>query len=229
MALAFVRKNEMKYLAFSPSHEWQQDLIHYAKFKSVLFTNLDSVISRAKLKRPTPVMIDGAVKRLKRKSRLRMGKLAEICAENDSLFDVLESVMEAGKVNDTELKQFEKLIIQPAWNDLLYVLMSAKAYFNVARPFQYSPELKPLFFPEHPSFPSGHATQAYVIYLLFAAWKPALEAKLKSVALKIGKNREIAGVHYSFDSVAGRALARSFVTQFLRHPEIRRRMKKFPP
>lgn len=233
MVLAFLREQEMSYLAFSPSHDWQQDLIPYAKLITPKFVSLDRIILDANLERPTPRMIRNAIIRLDKLLALRQDMLIEIYAQERSLFNELEKILKAeiktGKLGTEELEKFIDQIIYPAWEDLLCVLMRAKAYFNVARPFQYSPALTPPFFPAHPSFPSGHATQAYVVFLLVKDWRSALGIKLKPLAKKIGTNREIAGVHYSFDTAAGLALAKSFVVQFLKNSEIKQRMKLLRP
>jgi hypothetical protein len=82
------------------------------------------------------------------------------------------------------------------------------------RPSQVCPALlPPVPVPGHPSYPSGHATEAHLIKLVLndvlknsiegAAMTPDLEA----LATRIARNREIAGLHYRSDSTAGRKLA----------------------
>lgn len=81
------------------------------------------------------------------------------------------------------------------------------------RPSQVCPALlPPIEVPGHPAFPSGHATQALLMALCIEetlpgarrdAWRPLLHA----LARRIARNREIAGLHYASDSVAGFELA----------------------
>jgi PAP2 superfamily len=117
--------------------------------------------------------------------------------------------------------------------------MQYKREFNRPRPSQLSPALlPPIDPPGHASFPSGHATEAYLMALcLEAAMLPAtapgyyaaaatpatippappqhVHARVRSpllrMAERIARNREVLGLHYPSDSEAGRVLAqRSF-------------------
>ncbi|MBK1661201.1 phosphatase PAP2 family protein [Paracraurococcus ruber] len=72
--------------------------------------------------------------------------------------------------------------------------------------------LSPLPTPGHPSHPSGHSTQAHLMALclsnaLQGARKDVLSPLLKTLAGRIGRNREIAGLHYPSDTKAGAHLA----------------------
>ena len=82
------------------------------------------------------------------------------------------------------------------------------------RPSQACPALlPPVPVPGHPSYPSGHATEAHLIELVLndvlknAPQSAAMAIDLKALAWRIARNREIAGLHYPSDSNAGRALA----------------------
>ena len=89
-----------------------------------------------------------------------------------------------------------------------------------ARPSQVCPALMPpVPVPGHPSFPSGHATQAMLMALcaeaalakstviiptpLQDAWRPLLQ----TLAGRIARNREIAGLHFESDTNGGLELA----------------------
>lgn len=81
------------------------------------------------------------------------------------------------------------------------------------RPSQVCPALlPPIEVPGHPAFPSGHATQALLMAMCIQAslpearreaWRPLLH----TLTRRIARNREIAGLHYASDSVAGFELA----------------------
>jgi hypothetical protein len=93
------------------------------------------------------------------------------------------------------------------------------------RPSQVCPALlPPVGLPGHAAYPSGHATQATLFALAMSAALgarpasgslaalPALPAvgvmpALAARAARIARNREIAGLHYRSDSVAGQNLA----------------------
>ncbi len=81
------------------------------------------------------------------------------------------------------------------------------------RPSQLCPALMPpIDIPGHPSFPSGHATHAMLMAFCIEAALPAQERDawrplLHTLAGRIARNREIAGLHYPSDSHAGFELA----------------------
>jgi len=90
-----------------------------------------------------------------------------------------------------------------------------KALFKVPRPNEYLPALfPPIDVPGHPSYPSGHATQSWLIALcameiLDVTPGDGMDRALRAMAARITRNREIAGLHTRQDSVAGEALARN--------------------
>jgi membrane-associated phospholipid phosphatase len=83
--------------------------------------------------------------------------------------------------------------------------------------------MPPIAVPGHAAFPSGHATAAYLISGLLARVMPAaVTADLQPVpasgnttaaslltrlAERIARNREVLGLHYKSDSLAGQFLA----------------------
>ena len=89
-----------------------------------------------------------------------------------------------------------------------------KNKFDVARPYHYQGGTtnffdKPIL---HPSFPSGHATQSFLMALLLGKVCPATyQRDLLATAFDIARNREIAGVHFRSDTFGGLALARQLV------------------
>lgn len=92
-----------------------------------------------------------------------------------------------------------------------YVSMHFKGIYQRRRPCQRAPALSPpIRVPGHPSYPSGHATQSRLMVRCLQAL-PNMEAEVIDVldvlALRIARNREIAGVHFHSDTIAGRNLA----------------------
>src|SRR5260221_3832364 len=111
--------------------------------------------------------------------------------------------------------------------------MHVTLMFNRPRQSQLSPALlPPIAPPGHASFPSGHATEAYLMALCLEEIMPAaadtgplppnplpqnpppppvLASPLERMAQRIARNREVLGLHYPSDSKAGKLLAkRSF-------------------
>jgi hypothetical protein len=120
--------------------------------------------------------------------------------------------------------------------------MHYKRSFNRPRPSQYSPALlPPVDPPGHPSFPSGHATEAYLTALCLAkvmppaASAPAMtkpkpgappvaipdSSPLQRMAQRIARNREVLGLHFPSDSAAGKKLAEESFKILMECPTIK--------
>jgi hypothetical protein len=109
-----------------------------------------------------------------------------------------------------------------------FAALRYKESFDRPRPSFVCPALlPPVPVPGHSSFPSGHATQARLMALCMARAlrltglpygerRPASET-LKALARRVARNREIAGLHYPSDSVAGRRLADAVFAVLSRH------------
>ena len=109
-----------------------------------------------------------------------------------------------------------------------YAVLYYKGLRNRPRPSQLCPALlPPIPMPGHASWPSGHATQAWLKALciehvlqgvlpgtLITGDLGAVSSNLRTLAIRVARNREIAGLHYPTDSAAGRRLADT-ITPFL--------------
>jgi membrane-associated phospholipid phosphatase len=68
--------------------------------------------------------------------------------------------------------------------------------------------MPPIDPPGHASYPSGHATESYLISRVLTQVMPVAAAvPLQRLADRIARNREVLGMHYRSDSEAGRTLA----------------------
>jgi hypothetical protein len=97
-----------------------------------------------------------------------------------------------------------------------FVAMYFKGRYARPRPSHLCPALMPpIQVPGHASFPSGHATQAHLMALCMRdvlAGSPTYDTAsvvLWTLANRIARNREIAGLHYKSDTDGGVALALS--------------------
>jgi hypothetical protein len=92
-------------------------------------------------------------------------------------------------------------------------VLQVKAHYRRRRPSQVWPALyPPVPVPNHSSYPSGHATIAWLMTIAIKdvrglAGGSALAKALDTLAARIGRNREIAGLHYPSDTEAGKRLA----------------------
>lgn len=101
------------------------------------------------------------------------------------------------------------------------VVMRTKNALAVPRPVDLSSTLGPIIpTPGHGSFPSGHATVAFM-FAGFMRRVLGLDASSQStfqglfrLAHRIAQNRVVAGVHFPMDSVAGRVLGETLAEYF---------------
>lgn len=101
--------------------------------------------------------------------------------------------------------------------------MVFKNGYGRARPVQVFPALMPAIpTPSHPSYPSNHALQSHLVGRLVTAVLPGKENNpmapaIAALSTRIGKNREIAGVHFEDDTDAGVAIADWIFDTYLAH------------
>ena len=111
-----------------------------------------------------------------------------------------------------------------------HVVMCLKGFFRSPRPSQLCPAIVPMIDPPStPSFPAGHAVQAYLISYLLAYSLPKLPQQyapeenldaasgvLFDLAERVSVNRIVAGLHYPTDIIAGRAVGIACFKAFTR-------------
>ena len=99
-----------------------------------------------------------------------------------------------------------------------HVAMCLKGEFRCPRPSQICSAIVPMIDPPAtPSFPSGHSLQAALIARCLEATRPPMQPPnlLNDLAVRIGENRIIAGLHYHQDHVIGRAIGQWIYDQLL--------------
>ncbi len=112
--------------------------------------------------------------------------------------------------------------------DHMYFILERKKHFSRPRPSHLASELgmeldTVIANPPHPAYPSGHASQTYMVALVLSDFDPENAEKYKQFALDVAHRREIAGVHYPSDSVAGRKLAVDVLAKLREVPAFERK------
>lgn len=108
----------------------------------------------------------------------------------------------------TSLFPYTRFLFSEIHETLGPIVMREKHRFDRVRPSYLDPTLSTaITVPEHPSYPSGHATQAHLYAHILSTLDPENSAEYFERAASIAKNREYAGVHYPSDSEAGKLLA----------------------
>ena len=141
------------------------------------------------------------------KQGLRPERMDEI---HDQHSDILHCFWRLLKINRTTHSHTFSLI-EGIFHDAFVSSRRHKLAFNRPRPYQFDATLEPCFCPGHPSYPGGHATQAFAValglHLVIPARHDALSQEALKLATRIAFNREIAGIHFPSDTQAGVELA----------------------
>tara|TARA_Y100000389_G_C17391744_1_gene480259 strand:+ start:208 stop:909 length:702 start_codon:yes stop_codon:yes gene_type:complete len=123
----------------------------------------------------------------------------------------LHGILDAFSVTPNERNKIIKVLNK----EVDPVIMNLKKKYNRVRPYRLDKSIVPSIDPPmHPSYPSGHATQSFFIAFLLSNKYPEKYNYYYNIALKIAKNREYAGVHYSSDTKYGEIVAKNLFQHF---------------
>ena len=142
------------------------------------------------------------IRKIKKKKKKRTKKIIKEINKENSNDPTLQILFSRFNIQN---KKVQNKIIKVVYK-INPIIIYLKKYFNRVRPSFMDNNIKPVIDnPNHPSYPSGHATTAYLIaYLL-----PKKDfTKNYKIADKIAVNREIAGVHYKSDTAYGKYLSK---------------------
>ncbi|MGR3514349.1 MAG: phosphatase PAP2 family protein [Paracoccaceae bacterium] len=139
---------------------------------------------------------------------LRGDRNAEIFLQKQDLL----SFFGAQAYLDNGRREYTLMLLDVVRNLAIHVETPMKFHLRALRPIDFAMEVQPIIqTPDHSSYPSGHATEAYamatVLYLL--SHTDPLHDGLTAQALpfrlayRIATNRTVAGVHFPVDSLAG--------------------------
>lgn len=139
------------------------------------------------------------------------------------VYQIVETVQEV--VGELEEEQAAtRAVCHLLYNNLDPVLFYFKRMFRRGRPFMSCPDIEPMFpkgdpdYPAHAAYPSGHSSQAHALAYFYARLFPSLTDLLMEAADEIARNREVAGLHYPSDTLAGKLLAGQVVDLLFTSP-----------
>ena len=136
----------------------------------------------------------------------------------DRLQDIENEIMLRGMFQKFDLTPQESNQITHIFHsEIDPIIMFLKNKYNRVRPYKLDETVVPSIDPpEHPSYPSGHATQVYFIANILSEKYPSKHAQYMHIANTIAVNREYAGVHYESDTKFGKVVADSLSQHFSR-------------
>jgi acid phosphatase (class A) len=134
---------------------------------------------------------------------------AEIAqAKADNCFSIFAFSGVIGAGFEPSRLPFTVVFFHRVFDDGMHGVAGAKKYFNRPRPFVAEKEITTVVpQPANASYPSGHATFAYMTAILLAEMVPEKADAIFERAADFAHNRVIAGVHYPTDVAAGRVSA----------------------
>jgi acid phosphatase (class A) len=134
---------------------------------------------------------------------------AEIAsARADACFSIFAFADVMGPGFEPNKLPFTVGFFQRVFDDGMRSVEAPKDHFDRPRPFVADKAVTPVVSkPNSASYPSGHATFAYMTAILLADMVPEKSAAIFGRATDFAHNRVVAGVHYPSDLAAGRVSA----------------------
>jgi membrane-associated phospholipid phosphatase len=188
---------------FSDS-SWDSALLADAAAANLLgaawLSGLESVIDPPN---SDPTAMSGEIACLIRDSALRQERGDEILLQTNNL-----DLYWANAIGGPSIRPLTWKLVQATIRIGGLVGMHFKFRFKRPRPVQVYPAIMPMFLtPLHPSYPNNHALQSLLVAGVIGKLSSAMTGPMRLLALRIGHNREIAGVHFPSDRVASQKLA----------------------
>ncbi|MEO0390591.1 MAG: phosphatase PAP2 family protein [Pseudomonadota bacterium] len=161
--------------------------------------------------KPNDTTLKAQLPYLKTYADLRQDRIAEInlqASDLMSFFGAIGYIDNARRVKTGE-------VMDAVFRMVVTTEMQVKHLARTLRPIDLSPQVQPVIqTPDHSAYPSGHATEAYIIATVLdrlmtgrsAAAGLAAGAQVYRLAYRIASNRTVAGVHFPMDSAAGAVL-----------------------
>lgn len=147
--------------------------------------------------------------------------VSRILIENDPEKTIAEHFRDVGFIPSREEAPALWNLIIALDHEVRYFSLRDKLEFSRSRPTAVEHLLTSVIdVPPHASYPSGHSAQFWATSKILSNLSPECSDDLVSFARDVAKRREIAGVHYASDTIAGRILADNVSDAFFNGPWI---------
>lgn len=212
-------------LTFSNTAVWDKELFLHTKEKTAFLPHMEDMIHilppPGNSSERTKMELDLLLSYKKLRTPERMEKIKS---------EILSETTEFGGRTLTDYydpAQFPLTapLLKQAVDDIVPVIFILKNKYNRVRPSGLEPDIAPAIdVPGHPAYPSGHSTIMHLNAYLLAELAPERREEFEARAREIAVDREIAGLHYPSDTLAGSMVARQFSDILLNNPEFRRKV-----
>jgi hypothetical protein len=124
--------------------------------------------------------------------------------EKDNIVDNFNEFLKSKEIDD-------KKFIKKLKKDARKVIQELKSYYKRPRPFVLDPKLKDVMLDSMVgyAYPSGHSTQAHLLYYYLIEKYPKYKKDFKQITDDIVFSRQMARAHYPSDIEFGKKLAKS--------------------
>lgn len=120
-------------------------------------------------------------------------------------------------------KTYDMILMADA--EITYFILKSKKHFLRPRPNTLRPSLATAIpNPPHPAYVSGHGAQSWLTGLVLSYMDEPNKDSYMKFAKSVGFRREIAGVHYPSDAVAGRKLAEQLFAKLMENKAFAKKM-----
>ncbi|WP_421700945.1 phosphatase PAP2 family protein [Aliiroseovarius sp.] len=163
------------------------------------------------LEQPTDPQLQSQLPMLDAYSDLRLDRIGEIQIQLDDILSFYGAMSQL----DSDRRKHSLQLLVLVQSLCVQLEMQVKHYCHGKRPVDFDLGIQPVIqTPDHSTFPSGHATEAYALATVMhrmqtdqdAATGVGANALPFRIAHRIAANRTVAGVHYPVDSAAGAVL-----------------------
>lgn len=113
-----------------------------------------------------------------------------------------------------------------AWQDANYFIWALKYKYARIRPYVLESKLHNLETADAPSYPTGTATDAYLMAYIYQELAPAFTDIFLADAYRMAHSREIIGVHFPSDVEGSRILARQIVNKLFQNEKFKKYFEK---
>lgn len=140
-------------------------------------------------------------------------EVARIHLENDPSTGPADLFVQEGLLADQAMMPATWALIDLVAGETRWFILRDKWIHQRARPSQVDPALPTVIsIPPHAAYPSGHSGEAHAAAFALSLANPECADQYLAHAFAVAHRREIAGVHYRSDTLAGIALAGTVIT-----------------